>query len=121
MSRPPVVTSFWEATEQPPGFEAATAKLREMIRSSQQPASCSKVCRVSETLYVGGTASNLRRLAANVLEAALLGCALVGRYPNEQWLSLTTSAVLRERCNASSAYSLQCYFKMKTQIKNHQN
>ena len=110
MSRPPVVTSFWDAAEQPPGFEAPMVKFREMIRSSQQPASCSKVCRVPHKLYVGGTASNLRRLASVVLEAVLLGCALVGRYPRPQWLSITTSAAMRQRCNASSAYSLECYF-----------
>ena len=105
-----VVANFWDAAEETPGFEEALGKFRAMIRSSQQPQACSNTCRVHHKLWVGGTASNLRRLAHVLLNAVLANCALVGRYPPSQALSVSTGALMLKRCSDPGRHSLQCYF-----------
>ena len=105
-----LVTSFWDAAESSPGYEDPITRFRKLIQFSQEPAICRKVCRVPHRMWVGGTASNLRRLAHSLLNAVLTECALVGQYPRTPSLSVSTGPVLRERCIGAGRMAFDCYF-----------
>lgn len=108
-----VVTDFWDAAAEVrhPGFDTPLAQFRELIRSTQEPTICadSNVCRVSS--YVGGTGSNLKRLAHHLLAAVLHGKAIVGRYPGGQHSRLSTNMLLRQRCEEEGRLANECYLQ----------
>ena len=109
---PAIIADFWDAQTAPPGFEEGVARLRELIQSTQEPAQCTRLCRVSKHLWVGGGSSNVRRLAQHLLWAILDGCALLSdQWPGAVFDALTTSPALRTSCRDSKRHALECYFR----------
>ena len=116
MQRRDIVDDFWDAADRnPPGHEAAAARFRALIHTTQQPSSCERRCRLNSA-YHGGALADVRRLAYALMYAVTHNCALVTEWPhnrktiNESSL-LTTSAELRSRCANENRKGFRCYFQ----------
>ncbi|KAL1523370.1 hypothetical protein AB1Y20_018314 [Prymnesium parvum] len=106
-----VITDFWAASSRVhhAGHAAALRRFRRLIESTQQPSHCSAARACHFSGYVGGAASNLKRLAHALLAAVLQGDALVGRYPAAITSRLSTNPSLRAACHARGHFSNECY------------
>ena len=108
---PALITDFWEAAAPPQGLSEPVRHFRDLILRSQQPQQCTRICGIRKSLWVGGSAQNLRRLAHMLLQATLAECALVGHWPPWMYASVATGQELRAACSSSNRPSLHCYFR----------
>lgn len=116
-----IVTDFWRSADlHPPGQEQPLARLRNLILATQQPATCKRVCTLTNA-YHGGALSDVRRLAYALMYAIVNDCALTTQWPlytkTNRSSSLTTSTELRRRCATPSRLGLRCYFLPPSQCR----
>ena len=111
----PIVTNFWDAADRAPlGHKEPLSRLRELILSTQEPATCSRRCTFLGT-YHGGALADVRRLAYALMYAITNNCALVSDWPKYQRTlnssaTMTTSPELRQRCIETARKGINCYF-----------
>ena len=111
----PVITDFWQAADrQPAGHEASLARLRSLILSTQQPATCTRICRLASA-YHGGALADVRRIAYALMYAVTHDCSLTGNWPYFGHTAngsafITTNPEMRQRCTSSGRKGLRCYF-----------
>lgn len=109
-----LVTDFFEHQRRHPaaGYEEPVRAWHDLILASQQPQSCTRLC---QCVHVRGAFfSNIRGIAACVLNAALRGCAIVeeDKTARPAMATFVTSPAMRRTCQlANRSLAFHCYFR----------